>query len=556
MSRNFTSTKELPDIDTDDYFDLQHESSGSNMGINPIENSNGKGKELGYTPFNSQTCLTLNFNNTSVNGHISSATVNNESTRPRTPITPIGQMTTNLNSNYRGIYTNRNNSTVSTFNLSEDETMGDSSPIQTSFRSTIYTSNSIINSGSSNDVSSSVKLAKPPTLIQFTSSFDSLLLSMYYSHTSNPTLTPFTGRIPPAGVVGRVAKDAMKRASKEGISIRKKGESEENTKINSLNKYAILASVRRRLRELCYDEEVARQHQINGAHENSNSNTRTNNNSNPNINRRDSTTSNQQPAFLNAEQRQLSWLRFGRFPKRLRKYSSNRNLPPLTSASEDSGLFPFHPVINRLNQITSTMSNSWNNVSYNATITFGGLASPGSPGIMLPYGNSRTNGLEQSTFPNQTTAQSPLRHSFSKNDNGYNNSSQYQSVQQIRNWNENVAATNNEDVEMMDAEEYFTFEHRPIPRSSMQNEGLYSPYVFGAPVHGQISSNLETSPSTSSAIAIENPRTSTTRSNNTTMVLNSEMERVYNEEDPLFRGDITSQRKRDSLRTKRNPSST
>jgi hypothetical protein len=45
---------------------------------------------------------------------------------------------------------------------------------------------------------------------------DELLMSTYQSHIDNPTVAPFAGRLPPSGVIQRVAKDTNKRAKQMG----------------------------------------------------------------------------------------------------------------------------------------------------------------------------------------------------------------------------------------------------------------------------------------------------------------------------------------------------
>lgn len=45
---------------------------------------------------------------------------------------------------------------------------------------------------------------------------DELLMSTYQSHVDNPTIAPFAGKLPPSGIIQRVAKDTNKRAKHLG----------------------------------------------------------------------------------------------------------------------------------------------------------------------------------------------------------------------------------------------------------------------------------------------------------------------------------------------------
>lgn len=51
---------------------------------------------------------------------------------------------------------------------------------------------------------------------EWPSNDDELLMSVYQAHLDNPSAAPFAGRVPPSGVVHRVAKDTAKRAKQEG----------------------------------------------------------------------------------------------------------------------------------------------------------------------------------------------------------------------------------------------------------------------------------------------------------------------------------------------------
>lgn len=45
---------------------------------------------------------------------------------------------------------------------------------------------------------------------------DDLVMKVYYEYVDNPTVAPFAGRIPPSGIVNRVARDTTKQAKLEG----------------------------------------------------------------------------------------------------------------------------------------------------------------------------------------------------------------------------------------------------------------------------------------------------------------------------------------------------
>ncbi|GMM34333.1 hypothetical protein DASC09_016580 [Saccharomycopsis crataegensis] len=88
----------------------------------------------------------------------------------------------------------------------------------------------------------------------FTKNFESMLMNIYQNYTSNPQLTPFSGRYPPAGIVSKVAKEALKVALSKNILIdlnTKSNKKYKNLGTTSSAYSNLLGQIRQKLIEIC-----------------------------------------------------------------------------------------------------------------------------------------------------------------------------------------------------------------------------------------------------------------------------------------------------------------
>lgn len=107
---------------------------------------------------------------------------------PSVPITPVGQVTTNTPGGQLKLQRLNSVSSVGSTNGSDD------------------TSNEENSNSPRNLISDS----------SWPKNDDDLILRIYNEYLDNPTVAPFAGRIPPSGIVNKVARDTTKQAKLEG----------------------------------------------------------------------------------------------------------------------------------------------------------------------------------------------------------------------------------------------------------------------------------------------------------------------------------------------------
>lgn len=134
----------------------------------------------------------------------------------------------------------RNDSSFSLY--SDDEIMGDSQTQQYAQQQPALTRTSSIASSVAGD-------SFIPN-INFTKTFDTLIMSTYQSYVNKPDITPFDPRYPPSGIASRVSRDVLKISINDRVAIDYNLKKTEELWMN-VNLSYTLTLIRRRLFELC-----------------------------------------------------------------------------------------------------------------------------------------------------------------------------------------------------------------------------------------------------------------------------------------------------------------